>query len=307
MKNIINKIGILIVSTMALVSCEENEIPTIGDDYPVLAQFSTSSVTLATPEEGASVEVDVVVTNTASTERSVNVEIDPESTASADQYNVGDLVIPAGSYTGTLTISGNFAAIPESGSSYLILNLTDVDGNETLVDNGTLNVELFRRCSITLEELVGTWSGTDIWGYPTEFTTYIEDGELMMTGGLVYGWLNDAWGEPIVDESLVRLEVDLESFEVTIPEQYYVSTIYEGDPQPDYNLKGSGEIVNSCEKIMEISPVLVQPGLAGTLDGSAYGDAFFVRVNMTGSAGEDAGDDDSSDEGDDSAGDDSAE
>ncbi|WP_373059756.1 hypothetical protein [Zunongwangia sp. H14] len=300
MKNIINRFTILMVSTMLLLSCEENEIPTIGDDYPVLAQFSDSSVTLATPEEGASVEVDVVVTTTASTERTVNVEIDPESTASADQYSVSDLVIPAGSYTGTLTVSGNFEAIPESGSTHLILNLTDVEGNETLVDNGTLDVELFRRCSLALEDLVGTWSGTDIWGYPTEFNTYIEDGELMMTGGLVYGWLNDAWGEPIVAEAPVKLEVDLESFEVKIPEQYYVSTTYEGVPQPDYNLKGSGEIVNSCEKIMDISPILVQPGLAGTLDGSAYGDAFFVRVTMTGLAGEDAGDD-SSDEGDDSA------
>lgn len=262
-----------------ITSCEDNDIPQIGPGDPTLVQFAENSVVLATPEEGTSEEVEVIVTTRSSSERRVEVEIDPASTATADQFNVSDLVIPADSYTGTITITGNFDAIPESGSSNLILNITGMEGEEEfIIENGTLNVELFRRCSITLDQLVGTWSGTDSWGYPTEVETWLnDDGELMMNG-ILFGWFQDWWGEVIVTNDPVMVDVDLETFQITIPEQPYLTSTWNGDPQPPYNLEASGRIVNSCERIIEINPVLIQDGNA--IDGSAYGPAFEEVIQL---------------------------
>ena len=268
----------LLLGVVILSSCEDNDIATIGENEPTLAQFSNTSLTLATPEEGITREVDVILSSTSSQDRSINVEVDTASTATPDQYEISDVVIPAGSYRGTMTISGDFDAIPESGSSDLILNITDVEGEEAIIENGTLNVEFFRRCAITLDQLVGTWSGTTAWGYPTEVETWInEDGELMMNG-LTFGWFQDYWDEVIITNTPVRVDVDLETFEITIPEQPYLTSTWGGDPQDPYSIRASGEIVNSCERIIEIRPVLVQDG-AG-IDGSSDGPAFVERIQL---------------------------
>ncbi|MGM1057392.1 MAG: hypothetical protein ACQEWG_16020 [Bacteroidota bacterium] len=279
MKKLIYKTAVILFGALMITSCEDNDIPQIGPEDPTLLQFANNSVVLATPEEGASAEVEAFVTTTSSSERRVEVEIDPASTAAPNQYSVSDLVIPAGSYAGTMTITGNFDAIPESGSSNLILNIIEMEGvDELIIENGSLNVEFFRRCSITLDQLVGTWSGTDSWGYPTEVETWLnDDGELMMNG-LLFGWFQGWWGEIIVTNDPVKVEVDLETFQITIPEQSYLTSTYNGAPQTPYNLKASGRIVNSCERIIEINPVLIQGGSA--IDGSAWGPAFQEQIQL---------------------------
>ncbi|WP_417885107.1 hypothetical protein [Zunongwangia sp.] len=277
--NKLKRIYIFIIGVLIVTSCEDNDIPTIGDDYPTLVQFSNNNLTLATPEGGGAVNVEVTVSNKSSVDRVVNVAIDTVSTAINSQFNLGNLIIPANSYSGNLEISGNFDALPESGSTNLVLQIVDIENEESeVIENGKLKVELFRRCSIELTDLVGKWQGVDAWGYATEFETYMKDGDLMMKGGILYGWLDDYWGEPIIAEAPVKLDINLETFKVSISEQYYVSTTYNGKPQPDYKLAGSGEIINSCERIMDISPILIQPEL--TITGSKYGDEFYVRLKM---------------------------
>lgn len=280
MKKLLYKSFMILSLVLVLVSCEENEIPIIDESYPTLAQFNKTTLVIPTPEEGSSREVEVIVSTVSSMERTVNLSIDPESTASSDQYTISDLVIPANSYTGTFTISGNFNSLPESGSSNLIIKIEDVNGEDTLIEKGTLNVEFFRQCDIIVEEYVGTWSGTTSWGYDTEVVTSLsEDGQLMITG-LTFGWLQDAWGEVIIDNEPLKMDIDPETGEITIEEQYYVETTYNGAVQPKYNMRASGMVLNSCEKVIEINPVLVQPGLAGTLDGSAYGPAFQEVITL---------------------------
>lgn len=281
MKKLIFKLSYILVGLVLLASCEANDIPTIGDDDPILAQFSTTELVLATPEEGIMREVEVIVSSTSSQDRNLNVEIDPSSTATADQFSVSDLVIPADSYTGTFTISGNFDALPEGGSSSLILNLTGMEGEDIIIENGTLEVELFRRCSITLDQLVGTWEGTTAWGYETEVETWLNDDGQLMINGLTFGWFQDWWDEVIVTNQPVQVDVNLETFEITIPEQPYITSTYNGAPQPAYSLRGTGEIVNSCERIIEIRPVLVQDGVG--IDGSAYGPMFVERIQLVSS------------------------
>lgn len=276
MKKIINKFAFLLGGIIILSSCESNDIPTIDENGPTLAQFGTTSLVMGTPEEGATREVEVIVTNTSASERSIDINIDPESTATAEQYSISDLVIPAGSYTGTITISTFYDALPESGSSELVVNLESVNGGETLIDNGALEIEMFRKCPIVLENLVGTWTGTDSWGYPTQVEIAMnENGELTING-LLFEWTTGWWGEVIITNDPVVMDVNLDTEEISIEEQFYMTTTWDGAPQPLYNLTGSGVVLNACENVMQINPTLMQPDGYGAIDGSAWGPAFSV-------------------------------
>lgn len=279
MKNIIYK-GVFLLSVLFMItSCEQNEIPQIDTNGPTLAQFSNTSAVLATPEEGASTQVEVVLTTKSSSDRVINLEIDPSSTATSDQYTVGELIVPANSYLGILDVTGNFDALPESGSRNLILNLTGVDGNSDIfLANSTLNIEFFRKCAIVLEDFVGTWSGKDSWDYNTEVVTFLNDDGKLMINGLLFGWFGDWWGEVIVTNEAVELNVNLDTGEITIPEQFYITSSWNGAPQPSYNLTGTGKILNSCQKTMEIRPTLLQDGSA--YDGSAWGPRFLESIKL---------------------------
>lgn len=265
MKQLIYKISFLVLGVVMLSSCEANDIPTIGEDAPTLVQFGTTSLVMGTPEEGTSREVEVIVTNTSETERTVDVTVDPKSTATEDQYEISNLVIPANSYTGTFTITSNYEALPESGSSELILNLNGVGGEETLVDNGTLEVEMFRKCPVVIENFVGTWTGVDNAGYETTAEIALNDNGELTINGLGFGWMTGYWGEVIITNDPVVMTVDPETETISIEEQFYMTTTWNGAPQPLYNLLGEGEVLNACENKIFIGFDFNQPGGAGIL------------------------------------------
>jgi hypothetical protein len=278
MKKLLGILGIVLL----LTACAEEELPVFDtENGQTLAQFSTTSVSLATPEEGASSEVSVTVTTKSASDRMINVAVDPTSTATAGQYNISDLTIPAGSFSGTFTISSSFNALPESGTSNLILILESIGSQETIVENGVLNVDMFRTCPIVLEDFVGTWSGPTSWfdteGYTTEIETTIVDGELYMNG-MIFQWFQGFWGEVIVTNTPVKVDVNLETGEFSISEQPYIISTYDGAPQPAYNLTATGTILNSCDKTLEIFPVLIQGG--SPIDGSAYGPLFSETISL---------------------------
>ncbi|MGI0105330.1 hypothetical protein [Salinimicrobium sp. WS361] len=281
-----------------MVSCEEDLLVYDVDNGQTLAEFSTDGASLATAEEGASTTVEVAVSTRSSKDRSIEVVIDEEeTTATPDQYEISDLYIPANSFVGTITITSNFEALPESGSTVLSLNLVGIEGSDASITHDTYEVELFRWCTTTLDEYVGTWTGPGAWNYPTQVETFLnEDGELMMTG-LMFGWIEIPWGEPIVTSQPVKLDVNLETGEITIAEQPYATTTYEGEPQAAYYLRGTGTILNSCEKVLQIKPVLVQPDGAGVLTGPRYGGPVFTEtIQLIASDAPDSGDGDGSSE-----------
>lgn len=265
----------------AFTSCESDPVVYDVDNGITLAQFGSTAAVIPTPEEGASTTVEVLVTTKSASARSIDVSVDESSTATAGMYALSGLEIPANSFVGTIEIASDFNAIPEEGTVELVLNLDGVGGSETSVEKGQLSVEMFRKCPIVLEELVGTWSGDGSWsayfGYPSEIVTTMVDGELYMNG-LAFGWFQGWWGEVIVTNEPVKVDVDLETGEITIAEQFYVTSTWNGDPQPSYNLKATGSILNACEKTMEIFPVFVQDG--SDIDGTAWGIPFVETVQL---------------------------
>ncbi|MBT8184361.1 MAG: hypothetical protein KJN76_05945 [Eudoraea sp.] len=184
---------LLILALVVLISCGEEEVVVYDvNGGQTLAQLSVTSVDLGTPAEGASVELEVQVTTKASTDRTVSLVADASSTATPDQYSISGLVIPAGEYTATVTISSNFEALPEEGATTLILNLTDVPGsNDIVFSNETLTVSLFRECPsaptpgdwiVNMQDSYGDgWQTTTANGGPG-ITVTLNTGEVFEVG-----------------------------------------------------------------------------------------------------------------------------
>ncbi|MGV6845607.1 MAG: hypothetical protein ACWA42_05720 [Lutibacter sp.] len=138
-------------------SCDKNGELLVFDNVngPTMVQFTKTSLKMSTPTTGLTATVDVLVTTVSDVDRSIDVEIvpqtDPEKPdATPDQYTIGNLMIPAGSYSGTVTITSNYDALPAkgTGSTFLTLKLTGLNNTNTDVDKGILNIELFKKCEI---------------------------------------------------------------------------------------------------------------------------------------------------------------
>lgn len=182
---------ILIIAVLfAFVSCEEENIVFDSENGQTLAKFSASSVLVPTPTEGASITVDVFVSTKTDSERTISVEVDPSSTATTDQYTITGLTIPAGAFGSTVTITGNFDALPEEGRVNLVLNLVDVSGsNDIVIENSPLNLEFYRECPIAAGEwtINMTDSYGDGWQTDTAtggsgLTVTLDDGTVLEVG-----------------------------------------------------------------------------------------------------------------------------
>lgn len=87
--------------------------------------------------------------------------------------------------------------------------------------------------------LVGIWAGTDTDGdYPSQVETRIDENQLTIVG-LNFGWMEDFWGEEVIDSTFVNVNVNWCAETVTIPEQDYITTLYNGSEYP-YTIEGSG-------------------------------------------------------------------
>lgn len=261
MKNIIFKLSVVLLVVGTLVGCEEDPLIYDINNGQTLAQFNSSSLSIGVPEEGASSTVDVLVTTVAPNDREIQVEIvDSLSTATSDQFTISNLVIPAGSFTGEITITGNFDALPETGNVDLVLNLVDIASSNALVENGSLAVEMFRKCPVVLDNLVGTYSSVDQYGFgDTVEIALNDDGELVING-LGFNFMTSYWGEVIIANEPVVMNVNPEDETITIEEQFYLSTTWNGGREPDYLISASGVVLNACQNKMRIDYTYFQPG-----------------------------------------------
>jgi hypothetical protein len=105
------------------------------------------------------------------------------------------------------------------------------------------------------------WYGIDTESeYPSEVTTKFDcDGNVLITG-LVFGWMADFWGEEIISQEDVIIDIDSLAGKVTINKQPYITTLYDGKEFP-YSISGSGTFDASGEyPVMTINYVLDQDG-----------------------------------------------
>lgn len=172
------KILILFVAMIAFTACDENENTTFDSQGgQTLAVFNSSSSNLEVViEETGSVDIEIGVTTVSSAARTVTVMVDEEaSSAATENYSFNSTVtIPAGEYTGTLTVDGVDVSV-ETAAETIVFKLASVDGG--IVSSSTHEVSIFQVCPVP----DGVFSGM----YLIEQTSALVDGPTLSTGTVV--------------------------------------------------------------------------------------------------------------------------
>lgn len=121
----------------------------------------------------------------------------------------------------------------------------------------------------------GVWLGVDIGDveYDSEVETYM--GCSLQISGLVNGWMSEFWGEEIVKGGSASITINPTTGVVTIANQYYCTTKYNGAVQTPYYIQGSGTYdATGTFPVMNIHYTLIQ----GTDD---WGQWMFDNGYMT--------------------------
>jgi len=154
------RIFLLFVLAGFIASCEQDDSNNISQTA-FLFSTTTSDLPVSNALESF-VEFEIGVTTKSSSDRTVTLVVNPESTATSDQYTIepSTVVIPAGAYSTKVKVVGNYDNIPESGSVKLVFNL----GGDVDVMSGKENheINLYRFC---LSDLAGTYSVTTNYGF----------------------------------------------------------------------------------------------------------------------------------------------
>jgi len=108
-------------------------------------------------------------------------------------------------------------------------------------------------------KFIGTWKGNDD-AYPSEITASIVSGDLLFEG-FNRGWMQDYWGEVIIEQFPVNLVLNYCQGTFTIPNQEVLNTTWKGDPQLPYSIEGSGSFDTSGDfTVMTIKYKIIQGG-----------------------------------------------
>ena len=167
-------------------------------------------------------------------------------------------------HTATITIkegSANVAKVTWDQSSVdvqakLFVVETTSGGKTSAPD--TLDITLTAFCPLVdLNDLAGTWTGSDSEGNATQVVTFV-DGSNFMINGLNVGWMVGYWGEVIVDQVPLVMKMN-ENGTLEIELQYYMETTWNDDPQPTYSIAATG-VWDNCIKTMTIDYDLYQGG-----------------------------------------------
>lgn len=152
-------IPFLAVMMLIFTSCEETEAVTY-DGSQTLAYFNGTGATLEV-ELGstATIDIPIGVSTISNVDRTVNVSVvESATTATPGMYSIGTGVIPANSYTGTITVTGVDDGLTTAGAT-VTLSITGLDGAGAGVAR-TFNLRLLEICPIPATFAVGNYTLT---------------------------------------------------------------------------------------------------------------------------------------------------
>lgn len=277
MKNIYIKLILLTVVSLAVFSCDEDKTTYDALNFPEDAFVALETSNLEVLESTTTpIEIVVNYSNTfagATTDISVDFSITSDNATEGVHYTIADnksqLNFPKGTFVDKITIIPIDNVI-EDGDK--ILNFTIVSAPVTVGYPGpnpsgtSITITLTDDdCAFTLADLDGvSWVGTDNatgsqGPNPTQVTTSF-DGTNLLMNGLAFGWLTSSyWGEVIVADAPLIVNMNPVTGQFTIAEQYLADATWNGSPQPTYSIKASGQYF-SCLKKMVINYDLIQDG-----------------------------------------------
>jgi hypothetical protein len=121
--------------------------------------------------------IEVGVTDVIDSDRVFSISVDPNSTATSDQYviNQASLVIPAGSHIGTIKVLGNYNNVSTSGSK-LILKLDSVNDAEVASFDNIYELTIYQYCPFVIADFLGDWNADEV-GYTVYNSTFTAGAE----------------------------------------------------------------------------------------------------------------------------------
>jgi len=185
---------------------------------------------------------------------------DNSSTIADNMYTLSSstITIPAGETAGSVTLTALAAEMVENDTVKLVLNMDAGGAEATAANQIDYSLKRIKFCPLAdPNDLVGSWSGTDSEGNASQVVTFL-DGDKFMIDGLNIGWMTGYWGEVIVTQTPLVMIMNPNGT-LEIEEQDYLSTTWNGAPQPKYSLSATGNWDN-CTKIMVINYDLHQGG-----------------------------------------------
>ncbi|WP_460217962.1 hypothetical protein [Psychroserpens sp. MEBiC05023] len=160
------KIAVLSLMVAAFFGCDKDDnINTTFNNTSgqSLVAFAGTSSDLAVVIDGTgTVDVQIEVSTVSDSDRTVTVSVDETSSAAAENYSfVSNMVtIPAGSYSGILTINGVDNSV-EPQAETIILNIQDSNASNATLSPVQHTVNIFQVCPVPSDYLVGDYLLTD--------------------------------------------------------------------------------------------------------------------------------------------------
>lgn len=222
---------ILIIAILfAFVSCEEENIVFDKENGQEAVSFSTTKYNVSVPTEGLNIEVPVNVTTISTVDRTYNVSAEDTNEEDAVNYALGSVTIPAGEYSGILTVSLNFDPLTEGKVYSLLVNLTAPAGGVAYAE--TLEIEYFKE--IVCNDILVTVN-TDLYGEETTWE------------------ITDANGDVVASAGPFGRGVDTYVEEVFLEDGCYTFTIFDefADGQNDGTVTGNYTITCSILNVLE--------------------------------------------------------
>lgn len=232
----------LIIFTLSLFVMNSCEDGPSTDDINYIA-FETNPLELVVNRnESNNIDVSLYTTQIYGSERTINIYVDlDQTTIDPAVYTVPTAVtIPANTNVVTFNISITDNNLSESGEK-LVLNFEMEEGLYT-GDELILDIALY--CPVSLSDLVGSFSVTSgSTSLENDITTVI-DGENLKISNIGTTIMTGWWEEEITDGGTCIMNVDMTTGKLTIPRQYFMTTLYNGAPST-YEIKGVGSW-NNC-------------------------------------------------------------
>lgn len=170
----------LVVATF-FTSCEEEKNVTYNGDQTLVSFVGSASTQPVVVEGTAATQITVEVSSASSQPRTIEVVAGENSTATPNQYTISNLTVPANSYTGTVTVAGNYDNVPQGGNFVLELKLVGLADTNSSLGSDTFNLTLFRFCPVQTGDY--RIEMTDSYGDGWQTTT--ENGGAGMTATFV--------------------------------------------------------------------------------------------------------------------------
>jgi hypothetical protein len=145
------KIIVIFFLSLFVISCDDSAKFDYDNGQTAYLFSTESSDLIATNTAVTTIEIPVGVTTRSNEDRVLPLVVDPSSTATPAMYTIdqSSLVIPAGEFSTTVRVTGNFDNIPSNGGATLVLAFSEF----ALSGSETHSIDLSRFCSTSLAGL----------------------------------------------------------------------------------------------------------------------------------------------------------